>query len=318
MWFQAGYAPYLRAIIVGDDYLAATSQTRGAQSVAALTGPPLAGALVQAVGSATTVLADAASFLISFISLAVLPAARPAPRSEPPASLSAQIRQGLAHLFADRLLRTLAWATASLNLLLTAIGAIEIVFLARNVGAPRGWIGVLLALSGLGGIAGSVLAAPLSRRFGLQRLARTAVIATAPAALLMPLTSHGPGMIFFAFAGPPTSLGIAVVSISFSTLRLQHCPGELLARVSTTSRTLTAATIPVGALTGGALGQLLGNRTALLLLAISYLAFGLFLLATPSLKELSSAPHPDRQAEQPTQTHNNATTANRQADPRAS
>ncbi len=318
MWFQAGYAPYLRAIIVGDDYLAATSQTRGAQSVAALTGPPLAGALVQAVGSATTVLADAASFLISFISLAVLPAARPAPRSEPPASLSAQIRQGLAHLFADRLLRTLAWATASLNLLLTAIGAIEIVFLARNVGAPPGWIGVLLALSGLGGIAGSVLAAPLSRRFGLQRLARTAVIATAPAALLMPLTSHGPGMIFFAFAGPPTSLGIAVVSISFSTLRLQHCPGELLARVSTTSRTLTAATIPVGALTGGALGQLLGNRTALLVLATSYLAFGLLLLATPSLKELSSAHHRDRQAKQPTQAQNTATTAIRQANARPS
>ena len=284
VWFQAGYSPYLRAIIDGDDYLAATSQTRGVQSVATLTGPTLAGVLVEAVGAAATILADAASFLISFISLALLPAPPPAPSDQPAASFTAQIRQGLAHLWADRMLRTLAWATASINLFLTAIGAIEIVFLARNVHAPAGWIGILIALGGLGGIAGSLFATRLSRRFGLQRLARTAVIATAPAALLMPLTSHGPGMIFFALAGPPTSLGIAVVSISFSTLRLQHCPAELLARVSTTSRTLSAATIPVGALTGGALGQLLGNRTALLVLAVSYITLGVALLATPGLK----------------------------------
>ncbi len=306
VWFQAGYSPYLRAIVDGDDYLTATSQTCGVQSVARLIGPTLVGALVEAVGAATTVLADAASFLISFVSLAVLPAASPAPHPEPATSLTAQMRQGLAHLWADRLLRTLAWATASINLFLTAMGAIEVVFLVRDVHAPADWIGVLIALAGLGGVIGSVFANRLSRRFGLERLARiAAVIATAPAALLMPLTSHGPGMVLFALAGPPTSLGlaiaiaIAIASISISTLRLQHCPEHLLARVTTTSRTLTAATIPVGALLGGALlggalGQLLGTRTALLLLAAGYVTFGLLLLATPSLQELPSGTNESR------------------------
>lgn len=306
VWFQAGYNPYLRAIVNGDDYLTASSQTRGVQSVATLIGPALAGGLVEAVGAAATVLADAASFLISFVSLAVLPATSPAPHTEPATSLAAQIRQGLAHLWADRLLRTLAWATASINLFLTAMGAIEVVFLVRNVHAPAYWIGVLFALAGLGGVIGSVSANRLSRRFRLERLARIAVVATAPAALLIPLTSHGPGMVFFALAGPPTSIGIAIVSISFSTLRLQHCPGQLLARVTTTSRTLTAATIPIGALLGGALGQLLGNRIALLVLAAGYVTFGLLLIATPSLRELPRAHERVQATSQPTGAQNTA------------
>jgi MFS family permease len=306
VWFQAGYNPYLRTLADRDDYLTATSRTRGAHSVATLTGPALAGALVETVGAATTVLADAASFLLCFVSLAVLPAAHPTPTSEPAAPLTTQIREGLAYLWNNRLLRTLAWAAASINLFLAAIGAIEIVFLARDLHTPAGWIGVLIALGGLGGLGGSLLATRLSRRFGLPHLARTTVIATAPLALLLPLTSPGPGLLLFALAGPPTSLGIAVVSISFSTLRLQHCPPHLLARVSTTTRTLTATTIPAGALIGGALGQLLTNRTALLALTIGYLTLGSLLLATPSLKNLPSPHQPDRAGPQPTKAHNAA------------
>ena len=314
VWFQAGYSPYLRGLVDGDDYLAVTSTTRGAQDVARLAGPTLAGVLVEAVGAAATVVSDAASFLVSFASLAAAPAARPAPTAAPAESLAAQMRAGLRHLCASPLLRTLAWATASINLFLTAMGAIEIVFLVRNLHTPAGWIGVLVALGGLGGIAGSILATRLERRYGLGRLARTAIAVTAPATLLMPAASPGPGLILFALAGPPTSLGIAVASISFTTLRLQHCPGQLLARVSTTTRTLTAATIPLGALLGGALGQLLGNRTTLLLLAASYVTFGLLLLATPSLKELPSDRHEDQAATQPTRAQNDTTPTIRPAD----
>lgn len=305
VWFQAGYSPYVRALVESDDYLAVNGQTRGMTSLATVTGPTLAGALVETVGSAATILADAASFLVSFVSLAVLPD-RTAPSSEPREPLAREIKRGVAHLYASPLLRTLAWATASVNLFLTAIGAIEIVFLVREVHAPADWIGLLIAFGGVGGIVGAVLAPRLSRRFGLERLARTAVAATAPAVLLMPLTSHGAGMAYFALAGLAASLGISAVSISFSTLRLQHCPAHLLARVSTTSRTLSATTIPVGALLGGALGQFAGTRTALLILAAGYLALGVVLLVTPSLRELPMSSDGNPKATEPMRVQNAA------------
>lgn len=284
VFFQAGYAPYLRSLAVGDDLLQATSRARGAQSAASLSGPALAGALVQAVGSATTVLADAASFLVSLASLAATrPPRSPPPPAGPPARLRDQIAEGVRHLWASPLLRTLAWATAGANLLLTAMGALEVVFLVRAVHLQAAWIGGLFALGGAGSLAGSLLAGRLARRLGLARLARCAVAVTAPGALLMPLTRHGAGVAFFAVAGPTASLGIALASVGFLTLRLQHCPAHLQARVSTASRTLTAATIPLGALLGGALGQLLGTRLALLVVAGGYVAFGLCLLASSAL-----------------------------------
>jgi predicted MFS family arabinose efflux permease len=285
VWFQAGYNPYLRALVAGDDYLRANARTGGARSAATLAGPSLAGALVEAVGSATTIFTDVASFLVSFVSLALLAKGRQLVASEAGGSLLAQVKEGLTHLWASPLLRTLAWASATLNLFLTAIGAIEIVFLVRQVHASSAWVGGLIALGGIGGVAASLLAGPLTRRFGLEALARTAVAVTAPAALLIPLTSRGLGMVFFAFAGPPTSLGIALAGISFLTLRLQHCPPELQARVSTTTRAFTAAAIPMGALIGGVLGQLLGNRLALGLLAAGYLAIAVVVFTNTSLRD---------------------------------
>ena len=195
------------------------------------------------------------------------------------------MRQGLRYLWASPLLRALAWASATLNLFLTAIGAIEIVFLVRQVHASAAWVGGLVALGGIGGVAASFLAEPLTRRFGLEALARTAVALTAPAALLIPLTSHGTGMAFFAVAGPPTSLGIALAGTSFLTLRLQYCPPELQARVSTTTRAFSAATIPLGDLLGGALGELVGTRLALALLAVAYLSVGTAVFTNAGLRD---------------------------------
>lgn len=293
VFFQAGYSPYLRSLVPADEYAPATARLQAAQSAARLTGPAVAGALVQAVGAATTVLADAGSFVISFTSLALSAPTRPSP--PPPAypqPFNSQILEGLTHLRASPLLRTLATATASANLFLTAMAAVEIPFLVRDVGAPAIWIGVLFALGGVGGLLGSLLLTRTAHRFGLEPIARTAIAITAPAALLIPLTHHGAAITFFALAAPATSFGIALASASFFTLRLQHTPPQLQARISTASRTLTAATIPLGALLGGSLAQLLGNRLALLLLAAAYLTYGFGLLRSPNLHPAAPTPQP--------------------------
>lgn len=295
VFFQAGYMPYLRSLLSPSDYVPTTARIQATQSAARLSGPALAGVLVQALGAAITILGDAASFLISFISLAIAPAPPlPVPAVGTQQRLRDDIRAGPAHLRSNRLLLTIATATATANLFLTAIGAIEIAFLVRDVRASSTWIGILLALCGAGGLIGSVLLPRLSNRFGLTTIARGAIATTAPAALLIPLTHHGLAMIFFALAGPPTSFGVALAGTSFVSLRLQRTPSKLQARTSTTSQALTAASIPIGALLGGTLGDLLGNRTSLLILALGYVAFGLSLLHSPNLRAAApSQPNTD-------------------------
>jgi predicted MFS family arabinose efflux permease len=268
VFFAAGYQPFLRTLVPEDAYVSATSALQAGRSTARISGPALGGALVGAIGATSTLITDAASFLVSFASLILVTTTTSQPAAvaptDRPGALRRQIRDGLTHLRADKLLLTIAGASAGANLWLTAIGAVEVVFLVRDVHVPAAAIGALFALSGVGGLAGALAVRRLTKRIGLSRIARGALAATAPAALLIPLTQHGAGVVLFALAAPVVSFGIAMASITFHTLQLERCPPTLLGRVTASSRVLTAATIPTGALAGGALGQLLGPRPALL------------------------------------------------------
>lgn len=281
VFFQTGYSPYLRQLVARDDYVAANSQIQAGQSAAQITGPALGGALAEAFGAATALFADAASFLVSFASLLAITTASPATVPKPRQRLRKEVAEGLRYLSDSQLLRTIAAATALANLSLTAIGAVEVVFLVRDVHVTARAIGLLFAVGGIGGLSGAVISHKLTRKMGTERIARTALAVTAPAALLIPLTHYGATIVLFAIGGFMVSFGIALASVTFASLRLQYTPSDLQARISSSSRVLNAATIPAGALLGGALGQLLGNRSALYAMAAAYTAFSFALVRSP-------------------------------------
>ncbi len=281
VFFQTAYSPFLRAIVPPDQLVAANGRLQSSWSAAQVSGPAIGGVLVQVIGAANAVIADAASFLISLVSLWAIRADEPLTSAPSRQSVRTQIRGGLHHLGADPLLRTMAIVGALANLLLTAIGAVEIVFLVRSVGVTAGGVGVLLATSGIGGLAGALSASPIERWLGTPLTARSALACTAPFALLIPLTYRGAALVFFALGAFAASFGISVVSIMFASLRQATCPPHLLGRVGASSQLLTAVTIPVGAIAGGILGQHIGNRSAILVGAIAYTAVGLAASMSP-------------------------------------
>jgi MFS family permease len=291
VFFQTGYSPYLRQLVTPDDYVVGSARLQAGQAAARISGPALGGALVGAVGPATTLVADAVSFLVSFASLLAASPGRPdpaAPLAKPRQPLRHEVGEGLRYLRASPLLLTVAAATAGANLFLTAIGAVEIVFLVRTVGVTATTIGLLFAASGVGGLAGALISGKLTSKIGNERVARSALAVTAPAAVLIPLTHHG-SVALFAVASFTVSFGIALASVALLSLRLRHTPAELQGRISSSSRMLTSATIPVGALAGGALGQLIGTRPALYAMAATFIIFSFALLRSP-LKTPSSTP----------------------------
>lgn len=281
VFFQSGYMPYLRQLLAPDDLAAGTSYLQSGRSVARISGPALGGALVVALGASTALTIDAISFLVSCAALALTRAAQPPAPPPPRQSLLADIAEGVRRLYANRLLSAVAAATAGANLFLTAIGAIEIVFLVRDVHISAGLIGALITISGVGGLAGALASSKLIDRFGMQRVAGFTFVLTAPAALLLPATHQGVWVALFAAGGFAVSCGIAIGSVALMTLRLHHCPPVLQARVGSYTRLLNAASIPIGALLGGTLGQYLGTRPALILLAAGYICFGIALTRSP-------------------------------------
>jgi MFS family permease len=163
VFFQTAYSPYVRSLVPADQLVAANGWLQSSQSAAQISGPPLGGLLVQAVGAATAITADASSFILSLISLALIRDPREAAAPAEHAGMWQEVRAGLHQLADDPLLRAMAVVAALANLILTSIGAVEVVFLVRTVGVTAGTVGVMFAASGVGGLAGAVSASRINR-----------------------------------------------------------------------------------------------------------------------------------------------------------
>lgn len=124
-------------------------------------------------------------------------------------------------------------------------------------------VGLLLTNGSASGIVGALLANGFSRRFGTVRELLLLQAATAPFALLVPLTTVGPELLLFATGGFFVGIGISVANIVVGSVRQTYCPPHLLGRVVATTMMINHSTIPVGSLLGGVLGDAIGYRPAM-------------------------------------------------------
>ncbi|MHA7986415.1 MFS transporter [Rathayibacter sp. CAU 1779] len=279
--FQAAYSPYLRQLVSPDRFSAGNAALQSGRSAARIAGPSLGGALVAVIGASTTLTVDALSYVVCCAALATITAPFRAPAAVARRPIRTEIAEGLQIIRKSRLLAAVTAGAATANLLITAIGALEIVFLVRTLTISSSLTGVVLTIGGIGGFAGALLSRRLNDRFGLGRVATTAFLVTAPAALLLPAAQHGPTVVLFAVGVCAISFGISLASVALMTLRLQHTPQPLQGRVGAVSQALNAATIPLGALLGGIAGQWIGNRGALALLAVVYVVFSVAFARSP-------------------------------------
>lgn len=148
-------------------------------------------------------------------------------------------------LVRDPYLGRLAVFAAISNIALEGYQAIQIVFLIRDLGLSPGMVGLVLAVSALGGVAGAGIAGRISARIGT---ARAFLVAEAVAALLLLI---GPfGLVTFVIAGVAISMGLLVSNILTVTFRQQYCQPELFGRITTSIATLSYGGIALGALLG--------------------------------------------------------------------
>jgi MFS family permease len=152
------------------------------------------------------------------------------------------------------------------NFVLGGYQAVIIVFLARQVGLSPAVIGVLFTLSAVGGLIGSLAAAPLARRLGSARVMWGAPAVMALGGLLIPLTSKGTGVAWYLAGTFPLSLGIAGFNVCVRAAMQTAAPEAMLGRVTATVRLFARSAMPAGALGAGTLAGLLNARATLAIL----------------------------------------------------
>jgi MFS family permease len=271
--FDVGNSTFLPSIVSKEELTARNSLASGSAAATQMGGPAVGGVLVQLCGAAVSLVFDAVSYLVSAVLL------RSLPRPAAPTSLQAKrestlalIKEGWHFAVRHKVIRLCAAAATLVNFTLGALMALIPVFLVRTLDAPASLVGVLIATEGLGSFIGAAVTTTLANRFGSARTILYSTLAGACAALLMPLAGSGWSLLLFALGNMGVGAAAVVLSVLARTHRQTVTPPELLPRVMATVRFVSWGAVPVGALTAGVAGTLLGSRGALwLIVAVGFL-----------------------------------------------
>jgi MFS family permease len=267
VFFDVAYPSYLPSLVGGERVLAGNATLETVRATGQVAGPGLGGFLVGLLSAATVVWADVVSYVLSAAALASIRTPEPAPPGRSAARLRTRIREGLAFVLGEPVLRAIAVAGAMSNVAFAAVSAVMFVFLVRDLRLPPAAIGLILSGGSLAAMLGAAAAPLLARRFGSARIVWLSLAATAPFTLLVPLAQPGWRVGLFVAGSTLSELGQIVYSVTNLSLRQRICPGHLLGRMNATMRVLIMGTLPLGGLAGGALGEVFGVRAALWIIA---------------------------------------------------
>lgn len=187
---------------------------------------------------------------------------------------------------------------AVINMALMGYQAVQVVFLIRTVGLNPALVGLLLTSGSTGGIVGALMAPRVGRRFGTARGLLLLQVATAPFALLLPMTTAGPGLLLFATGAFTVGIGISVANIVVGSFRQAYCPPRMLGRVVATTMMINHSAIPLGSLLGGVLGDVVGYGTAMWIMT-GVVASSWLILATSPMRHERDLPQTAGQYKRP-------------------
>jgi MFS family permease len=290
VFFDVGYQSVLPAVVGRGGLVEGNTKLESTRAAAEATGPALGGGLVQVVGAAGAVLLDAVSYLVSAACLARMRTVEALAPRDPSRTLRADMGEGLRYVLGHPLLRPIALCTGTANLFGGVLAAVSVLFLAGELGLAAATVGLVLAAGSVGGVLGALTAGSWIRRFGQGRMLVVALLVTGPVALVIPLTTTGAGLAWYALGTFAVAHGGVVYNVAQLSFRQTVCPDRLLGRMNASIRFLVWGTIPFGGLLGGALGELLGLRATLLVAAAGMVVAPLWLVASPlrRLRELPS------------------------------
>ncbi|MPY38618.1 MFS transporter [Streptomyces phyllanthi] len=248
-----GSSTFLPKIVDKAELNSRNSFMSGTVAVTQTGGPSLGGALVQLVGPAGAMVIDAASYLISAMTLRGLPEYRAG--SAPRSRALQQIREGWTFVVGHPVMfPCMLWATAT-NFVNGALAALVPTYLVRVAEMSPLMVGVLIALDGVGSFAGAAVATKLAAKVGTARALLCASVGGAVLALAMPLTTQPGNAWFFGLGYGGFAAGTVIGSILTRTHRQIDSPPDLLARVMATVRFVSWGALPLGAVLAGLLAE---------------------------------------------------------------
>ncbi len=284
VFFEVGYQSYLPALIPRTDLVEGNTKLQVTSSVAQMAGPALAGFLIQLVGPARAVTADAASFLVSVGSLLWIRRPEPPPKPSTESGRGgffAEMWEGIQVVFGNATIWKIAGSTSTSNLGSNIFFAVYLIFAYRVLHLSPGTIGLIFGAGAVGGLFGALSAAWIARRIGLGPTLFVTIVSGGLALILVPLAQYGWAVPLLLVATVIGSFTNPVYNINQVSLRQAITPDRVQGRMNATVRTVIWGTMPIGAFLGGVIGSTYGLVTAMYIgIVVSVLA-GFWILLGP-------------------------------------
>ncbi|MBV9794711.1 MAG: MFS transporter [Actinobacteria bacterium] len=300
--FKAASGACLKSVVAPGDLLVANSRMESTTWSSTVLGPPLGGAAIGLLGPVTTVLADAASYLMSALAIRAIGGQEPPPerparpeRTAGERSRAFDLLDGWRYILRHPTLRWQFFNNIMFSGLIMATEPLLAVLMLGRLHFRPWQYGLAFAVPCLGGLIGSRIARRVADRFGRRRV--MLVGGTVRACWPVWLVFMGPGLggLLLVMAAELGLIGcIGVSNPVFATYKLEQSPPDRVARVLSAWSVSSKASIAALTALGGLLASYIGPRAAI------GVAGGLLLLSPlllPWRDRPSAAAEPAGQAE---------------------
>jgi MFS family permease len=284
VFFDVAEQSYIPAVVGRDRLLDANSKLAATQSIAEVGGFGIAGWLVQLFTAPVAIAIDAVTFVVSAVFVTSIRAPEPPPASRTERrSVWLEMIEGLAALRADRSLRAIALSVAAFECAFGIVGTIYSLYALRDLGFMPGLLGLVYAVGGVSSLTGAVLAARVTRRFGIGPAMIGGLLLATIGILFMPL-ARGAGVVALLLLLAQQVVGdggATVYEITQTSLRQAIAPAPLLGRINAGIRFAALGMTLLGTVVGAILAQTVGYRPTLVVGALVMLAGALVIVRSP-------------------------------------
>lgn len=232
-------------------------------------GPPAGGLLISWLGATASLVVDAASYLASALGIRRLRTPEPpAPTRTPEHHWAKDFLAGWHYILGHRGLAALFWNSLVFGGCIMASSPLITVFILRDKGFQPWQYGVVFGVSGVAGVAGSLLVKPAVRRFGERKVLLVAGAGRNLWLGLIPLASAGAGgLVLITLSELLLLVFVGVFNPVFATYRMNNTDDQHMSRVTMAWSISTRTVQPVFIAAAGAFAAATSARTAMFVLA---------------------------------------------------
>jgi len=284
-FFDAADNAYLPSIVKRDELVRANGALAASGSAAEFTAFGISGFLVQVLGAPIAIFLDAISFIVSALLLGSIRRAEPPP---PPKAdrepVLVEIREGLAIIARDPIIRAFTLASMAMATLWGVFGAIWILFAVEDLGLGAAAIGVIAGFGGLSSLVGATIAERVTRRLGVGRAAIASMLVASVGFALIPLAPASIPILAFAFLVGQQLIGdgaVTLYDVAETSVRQARVDARALGRVAATVQVGSVGAQLAAALAAGLLAEVIGLRATAFLAPLGTLVAAGILVASP-------------------------------------